>query len=173
MSLPRARSARSDVGREVQGGADPRRGRHGGRRRGAAQLKILVAIKFLLPTFCRIKTQWRAAREARAAVRIKSEHVSRVSDVGTLDTGAPYMVMEYLEGTDLVSYLHARTKLSVEPCIRAAGVQPSPKRTNWASCIAISSRRTSFARGADGAISSKCSDFDFQEHRPDARTPVR
>ena len=31
-------------------------------------------------------------------MKIKSEHVARVLDVGTLDDGAPYMVMEYLEG---------------------------------------------------------------------------
>ena len=37
-------------------------------------------------------------REARAAARIRSEHVARVIDVGTLDDGAPYIVMEYLEG---------------------------------------------------------------------------
>jgi serine/threonine protein kinase len=40
-------------------------------------------------------------REARAAVKIKSEHVARVSDVGRLPSGAPYMVMEFLEGQDL------------------------------------------------------------------------
>jgi serine/threonine-protein kinase len=58
----------------------------------------------------------RFAREARAAVKIKSEHVARVTDVGTLETGAPYMVMEYLEGTDL-SALLARGPLSVEQAV--------------------------------------------------------
>jgi serine/threonine-protein kinase len=43
----------------------------------------------------------RFIREARAAARVQSEHVARVSDVGTLDNGAPYLVMEYLEGHDL------------------------------------------------------------------------
>src|SRR5689334_9609749 len=62
------------------------------------ELNILVAIKFLLPHVLSNQTAVaRFAREARAAVRIKSEHVARVSDVGTLETGAPYMVMEYLE----------------------------------------------------------------------------
>ena len=31
-------------------------------------------------------------------MKIKSEHVARVIDVGALEDGAPYMVMEYLEG---------------------------------------------------------------------------
>ena len=34
-------------------------------------------------------------------MKLKSEHVAKVMDVGTLETGSPYIVMEYLEGTDL------------------------------------------------------------------------
>src|SRR5450432_3181780 len=61
-----------------------------------------VAIKFLLPEAMRsAEAVARFEREARAAVKIKSEHVARVTDVGRLDTGAPYMVMELLEGSDL------------------------------------------------------------------------
>lgn len=40
-------------------------------------------------------------REARAATAIDSEHVARVLDTGNDASGAPYMVMEYLEGEDL------------------------------------------------------------------------
>jgi len=47
----------------------------------------------------------RFAREARAASLLKSEHVARVYDVGRLPDGAPYMVMEYLEGADLAAAL--------------------------------------------------------------------
>jgi serine/threonine-protein kinase len=43
----------------------------------------------------------RFMREARASVRIRSEHVARVTDVGRLANGTPYMVMELLEGEDL------------------------------------------------------------------------
>jgi serine/threonine-protein kinase len=50
-------------------------------------------------------------------VRIKSEHVARVSDVGTLDTGAPYMVMEYLEGIDLSVWLVRRGALAIEQAV--------------------------------------------------------
>ena len=59
----------------------------------------------------------RFAREARAAVKIKSEHVARVIDVGTLETGAPYMVMEYLQGRDLSQLLSARGRLPVEEAV--------------------------------------------------------
>src|SRR6185369_15716279 len=43
--------------------------------------------------------------EARAAVKIKNEHVVRVFDVGRLASGPPFMVMEYLEGEDLAARL--------------------------------------------------------------------
>lgn len=66
------------------------------------ELRERVAIKFLLDTPAdNAELAERFLREARAAVSIKSEHVVRVIDVGRLPTGAPYMVMEYLEGEDL------------------------------------------------------------------------
>ncbi len=66
------------------------------------QLHTRVALKFLLPAALgTAQIVERFAREARAAVQIQSEHVARVIDVGTLPTGSPYMVMEYLEGGDL------------------------------------------------------------------------
>jgi serine/threonine-protein kinase len=43
----------------------------------------------------------RFMREAQAAARLRSEHVVRVSDVGMLPEGVPYMVMEILDGRDL------------------------------------------------------------------------
>ncbi len=60
-----------------------------------------VAMKFLLPDLAMDgEAAERFLREARAAVRIKSPHVAKVSDVGTLESGSPYMVMEFLEGQD-------------------------------------------------------------------------
>src|SRR5271163_2126803 len=59
------------------------------------QLDEKVALKFLLPqALHNAEAVARFAREARAAVKIKSENVARVIDVGTLPNGAPYMVME-------------------------------------------------------------------------------
>ena len=43
----------------------------------------------------------RFLREARACARLKGEHVAKVHDVGRLENGAPYMIMEYLTGGDL------------------------------------------------------------------------
>ncbi len=65
-----------------------------------------VALKILLPKYrTNEEIVARFRREARAAVKIKSEHVARVHDVGTLEDGAPCLVMEYLDGLDLESLL--------------------------------------------------------------------
>jgi serine/threonine protein kinase len=92
-----------------------------------------VAIKLLLPdALANPETVARFQREARAAVRIKSEHVARVTDVGAVDPaalalqpalgiplapGAPFMVMEYLEGQDLAAVLRAAGPLSVADAV--------------------------------------------------------
>src|SRR5512139_458051 len=61
-----------------------------------------VAVKFLHPdAVANEEVAQRFVREARAAVKIKNEHVARIIDVGRMDNGSPYMVMEYLEGHDL------------------------------------------------------------------------
>jgi serine/threonine-protein kinase len=70
---------------------------------GARHLKLdePVAIKLLKPAMMEVAGMVsRFLREARAASKIKSIHVARVTDVDTLEDGAPYMVMEYLEGVD-------------------------------------------------------------------------
>jgi hypothetical protein len=61
-----------------------------------------VAIKLLRDEMAASATVVeRFLREARSVVHLRTEHVCRVTDVGRLDTGAPYIVMELLEGSDL------------------------------------------------------------------------
>ncbi|HEV3191894.1 MAG TPA: protein kinase, partial [Polyangiaceae bacterium] len=73
------------------------------------QLQEKVALKFLLPqAVSNPDAVARFLREARAAVKIKSEHVARVSDVAMLENGVPYMVMEHLDGIDLSGWLKQR-----------------------------------------------------------------
>ena len=82
------------------------------------QLGQRVALKFLLSEECRSEEAvGRFLREGRAAVQITSEHVARVSDVGTLENGAPYIVMEYLEGEDLSEVLAARGTFAVREAV--------------------------------------------------------
>jgi eukaryotic-like serine/threonine-protein kinase len=47
----------------------------------------------------------RFAREARATAKVRSNHVARVMDIGKFDDGLTYIVMEYLEGSDLAQIL--------------------------------------------------------------------
>jgi serine/threonine-protein kinase len=77
-----------------------------------------VAIKFLLPHALADETVVaRFAREARAAAKIQSPHVAKVMDVGRLDDGSPYMVMEYLEGEDLESRLQRDKTIPVSEAV--------------------------------------------------------
>ncbi len=79
-------------------------------------LRQRVAIKLLLADGGQIEQAAleRFQREARAAARIRSEHVCRVIDVGMLPAGTPYLVLEYLDGCDLADELTRRGKLPVE-----------------------------------------------------------
>jgi len=83
-----------------------------------------VAIKVLLP-------EWRAnelvverlAREARVLMHLKTPHVGQLLEVGNLDaaqSGLPFLVLEYLEGTDL------------EQVSETEGRVPYPKAFAWA-----------------------------------------
>src|SRR5687768_9937609 len=58
------------------------------------------ALKLLQPAAANsAAARERFAREARAAAKLRSEHVARATDFGFLDEeGAPYMVLELLEG---------------------------------------------------------------------------
>jgi serine/threonine protein kinase len=71
-----------------------------------------VAIKCLLPEIAqRGVAAERFRREARAVAGMRSEHICRVLDVGTLSDGIPFMIMEYLEGCDLSQELERRERL--------------------------------------------------------------
>lgn len=77
-------------------------------------LKQRVAVKVLLPDAVSSEAVVeRFAREARTAAKIDSEHVARVLDAGSLESGAPFLVMEFLEGCDLEELRELRVSLSV------------------------------------------------------------
>jgi hypothetical protein len=76
------------------------------------QLDQPVAIKFLRPEVLgNQQIVKRFLREAQAAVKLKSEHVCKVHDVGTLENGSPYMVMEFMEGMELGALARERGRL--------------------------------------------------------------
>jgi serine/threonine protein kinase len=65
-----------------------------------------VALKFMSPAVLSMQgAVERFVNEGVAASQIDSDHVVKVFDVGRLPSGAPYLVMEYLEGRDLAAVL--------------------------------------------------------------------
>jgi serine/threonine-protein kinase len=82
------------------------------------ELGEVVALKFLRPEALQIdELVERFAREARAAAKIKSEHVARVFDVGVLPDGVPFIVMEHLAGQDLADLLQAQGPLPIKVAV--------------------------------------------------------
>ncbi len=79
------------------------------------QLGERVAIKFLLPdALNHPEVTARFEQEGQTAAKVRSEHVARIHDVGTLDNGAPFIVMEYLEGRDLAALIDERGGIPLE-----------------------------------------------------------
>ena len=80
-------------------------------------LEERVALKLILSAEPTSDAVQRFLREARAAVKIRSEHVVRVLDVGTLESGSPYIAMELLEGSDLATVLETEGRLPADVAI--------------------------------------------------------
>ncbi|MGD0528881.1 MAG: serine/threonine-protein kinase, partial [Polyangiaceae bacterium] len=71
-------------------------------------LKTNVVVKFMAEDLAQNpEAQARFSREAAAASQVKSPHVVQMFDHGVLESGAPYIVMELLEGRDLEQQLRA------------------------------------------------------------------
>jgi serine/threonine protein kinase len=71
-------------------------------------LRTNVVVKFMAEDLAKsTEAKARFSREAAAASQVKSPHVVQMLDHGVLDDGAPYIVMELLEGRDLEQQLKA------------------------------------------------------------------
>jgi len=85
------------------------------------ELAHRVAIKLLKSSAAkRVSTLERFLQEARASVRLHGQHVARVTDVGRLEDGRPYIVMEYLHGRDLAQWLQERGPMPVQQAVDQA-----------------------------------------------------
>ncbi|HEX3668073.1 MAG TPA: serine/threonine-protein kinase, partial [Acidimicrobiia bacterium] len=84
------------------------------------QLGERVALKFLR---YRAKAgvnddfQSRFRREARVSAKLRNEHITRVIDVGVWREHVPYMVMDYLAGTDLREVMKAAGPMPIGTAI--------------------------------------------------------
>ncbi|MCB9560591.1 MAG: serine/threonine protein kinase [Kofleriaceae bacterium] len=76
----------------------------------------LVAVKCLLPAQDTAENRARFLGEARAAAHIHHPNVVRVYDFGDVD-GAPYLVMEHLDGPTLADELGVRTRLDAADAV--------------------------------------------------------
>jgi serine/threonine protein kinase len=84
------------------------------------QLGQTVAIKFMRGQAAADSAAvGRFQREARAIAALSSEHVARAYDVGTLESGAPYIVLEYLAGEDLGELLRRSGPMAVPDVLGA------------------------------------------------------
>jgi serine/threonine-protein kinase len=131
------------------------------------QLDERIAIKFLLPeALANAEAVARFGREAKAAVKIRGEHVARVIDVGTFESGAPYMVMEYLEGQDLSGLI--RDKGALPPTDAVDAVLQACEALAEAHALGIVHRDLKPAnlfmtRRPDGTPSVKVLDFGISK----------
>ena len=64
--------------------------------------------------------EMRFRREVRAISSIESDHIVQITDVGVDPDFGLYMVMEYMQGEDLASYLHRAGPLKAQEAIRIA-----------------------------------------------------
>jgi serine/threonine-protein kinase len=82
------------------------------------ELQQAVAIKFIRREFLENTTcVQRFLDEARAAASLTGAHVVKMMDVGRLESGVPYMVMERLEGSDLQQIIDAHGPLSISEAV--------------------------------------------------------
>jgi serine/threonine-protein kinase len=78
------------------------------------ELGTKLAIKVLLPELLDdAGAVARFRREARAAAKIADDNVVRILDVGQIACGAPYIVMEFLEGQDGEVYRAQHAPLAI------------------------------------------------------------
>ncbi|MFW5740222.1 MAG: serine/threonine-protein kinase, partial [Myxococcota bacterium] len=78
-----------------------------------------VAVKVLDPSLAKNDTVIeRFNREARAAASVESPNICEVFDVGRLDDGRPYMVMEMLNGESLYERMVREAQLKIADTVR-------------------------------------------------------
>ena len=74
-----------------------------------------VAIKFLLPEIAKDKEAYqRFILEAKAVSKVKHPGVVEIYDMDITEDGEPYIVMEYLEGKELVELIKEQKQLDEE-----------------------------------------------------------
>lgn len=143
---------------------------------GARHLRLdePVALKLLLPEFASDPgIMARFLREARAASKIKSSYVPQIYDVDIMPPNIPYIVMEWLEGSDLMSLWREQKKLN--PAFAVRCIIDACHALEIAHALGIVHRDLKPAnlfltRTQDGAELVKVLDFGISKQLDDSRT---
>jgi serine/threonine-protein kinase len=131
------------------------------------QFEERVALKFLSTPLAKSdEAVARFEREARVLFKIKSPHVCRVLDVGKTDAGAPFLVLEFLEGDDLANKLVDRKAMAVEDAVDY--IVQACDAVGEAHCRGIVHRDIKpenlfLSRAADGSLRIKVLDFGLSK----------
>ena len=81
-----------------------------------------VAIKVLLPQMAGdARVKQRFINEARIGGELGQENIVEVTDLGELPSGAPYLVMEFLEGWNLAQFVREQGPLPIEIATEIVG----------------------------------------------------
>jgi len=135
-----------------------------------------VALKILRPEILgNDEAVVRFMREARIAARLQNEHVARVFDVGTLESGEPYMVMELLSGRDLQQLVDARGPLPVNEAVDYALQALEALAEAHAQGIVHRDLKPSnifIARRSDGSNTVKLLDFGISKGQTGIHAPA-
>jgi len=122
-----------------------------------------VAVKFLKDELVtQPSVVERFLREARAACAVRHPNVVAIHDVLTLETGAPVLVMDLLEGESLGSRLAREKRLSLPDFVRIMTPVLAAVATAHAASIVhrdLKPDNVFLARGPDGAEDVKVLDF--------------
>jgi eukaryotic-like serine/threonine-protein kinase len=132
------------------------RGRH-------LELDQVVAIKLVRPELAfDAEATARFLNEARTIAKLKGPHVARVLDSGCSEPGRPFMVLEYLEGSDLRKLLDVNSNLPVDSAVSLVLEAAEALAEAHAAGIVhrdIKPENLFLAKNADGSVGLKVLDF--------------
>ena len=130
-------------------------------------LETPVAVKLIRPDFnADSEFVRRFLNEARRAAVLRSERVARVHDVGQLESGEPFLVMEYLEGLELGKYMQQHAPLPPSDALNIAlQICEGLAEAHAAGIVHrdIKPGNTFLVRRADGRFAVKILDFGISK----------
>ena len=134
-----------------------------------------VAIKLLRDAWVSPDRRERFWREQRTLAQLHHPAIASIIDAGTLEGGTPWFAMEYVGAARSTSTAAPRAPTFPDACAWSDKSAPrcSPRTDAW-SCIATSSRRTSWSPPtARRSCSTSASPASSRAWMPSALTPDR